>query len=101
MSKRYLLLKRKGRPNYYCEDTVLGTQTSLGIRTKSDAQRVIHAKNEAEYQPAINLQIARAYQAANDSQISTRTWQTVIMKGQKSKKDQLKIGGSERCDRKH
>jgi integrase len=90
MRQRYLILKRAGRPNYYCEDTLLGTQTSLGIPNKSDAQRIIHAKNEAEYQPAISLQIARAYQAANDSQLSTRTWQFVMDEGAKIKEGPTK-----------
>jgi hypothetical protein len=85
MPKRYLLIKRTGRPNYYCEDTVLDKQTTLGTPNKSDAERIIHAKNEAEYQPAISLQIARAYQAANDSQLSTRTWQFVMDEGAKIK----------------
>jgi hypothetical protein len=38
----------------------------------------LHAKNEASQQPAINLQIARAYLAATDPQIATRTWQFVM-----------------------
>ncbi len=40
--------------------------------------RLVHAKNEAEEQPAINLQIARDYLAASDPQIATRDWQLVM-----------------------
>jgi len=33
------------------------------------AQRLLHAKNEAFQQPAINLQIAKAYLTASEPQI--------------------------------
>ena len=40
--------------------------------------RLLHAKNEALRQPAINRQIARAYLTACDPLIATRTWQNVM-----------------------
>ena len=40
--------------------------------------RLLHSKNEADRQPAINLQIARAYLAAGDPDVMTRTWQVVM-----------------------
>ena len=43
---------------------------------------------EAEQQPAVNLQIARAYLAASDPQIATRDWQFVMDELVKLKKDQ-------------
>jgi integrase len=91
MRKRYLLIKRRGRANYYCEDIVSNKQTCLRTTSKTDALRLIHAKNEAEYQPAINLQIARAYMAANDSQIATRTWQSVMDEGAKTKEGPTQV----------
>jgi integrase len=38
----------------------------------------LHAKNEAQQQPYINRQIARAYLAVGDPEITRRTWKTVI-----------------------
>src|SRR5262249_43563598 len=36
------------------------------------------AKNNAERQPVLNLQIAKAYLAGTDGGINTRTWQNAI-----------------------
>src|SRR4029077_18657538 len=71
---------------YYCEDTLTRKQTSLKTKDRDVAERLLHSKNEAEQQPAINLQIARAYLTATDSQISTRTWQCVMDETAKTKK---------------
>ncbi len=84
MKQRFLLYLR--REIYYCEDTLTGKQTSLRTKDREVALRLVHSKNEAEQQPAINLQIARAYLAATDSQISTRTWQCVMDETAKTKK---------------
>ena len=46
---------------YYYQDTVTGKQLSLRTRDRATALRLLHARNEAEQSPAINLQIARAY----------------------------------------
>jgi hypothetical protein len=50
---------------YYCEDAATGKQESLKTRVKAEV-RIVAAKNEANYQPLMNLQIARAYMAAAD-----------------------------------
>ncbi|MDX1952391.1 MAG: hypothetical protein SFY81_09410 [Verrucomicrobiota bacterium] len=63
---------------FYIEDTETKRQESLKTKEKDVAHRLWHAKNEAHEQPAINLQIARAYLAATDAGISTRTWQHVM-----------------------
>ncbi|MCX6909196.1 MAG: tyrosine-type recombinase/integrase [Verrucomicrobia bacterium] len=39
---------------------------------------MIHARNEANIQPSLNLQIARAYLMGTDPEINTRTWQYVF-----------------------
>jgi hypothetical protein len=49
---------------------------------------LFHSRKEAEQQPAVNLQIARAYLAASDPQITTRDWQFVMDELVKLKKDQ-------------
>jgi len=64
MKPRFILYRRG--QTYYCEDTASGKQASLRTKDKTIATRLLHAKNEAELQPAINLQIARAYLAASD-----------------------------------
>jgi len=65
LKKRFLLFLRG--ETYYSEDTVSGKQTSLRTKAKDVAVRLLNAKNEAEQQPAINLQIARAYLAPTDT----------------------------------
>jgi hypothetical protein len=42
------------------------------------AQRIFNAKNEAYQQPAINLQIARAYLMAVDPLVAKRSWRQVM-----------------------
>ncbi len=66
MESRYRLLRRNARGGtYYCVDTRTGKRTrkrtSLGKLTKREAQDVLHAKNQAERQPTLNLQAAKAY----------------------------------------
>jgi len=39
---------------------------------------MLHARNEATQQPAINLQIARAYLMASDPLVAKRTWDDVL-----------------------
>src|SRR5262245_32568575 len=77
MKQRFRLFQR-GRSVFYCVDNLTRKQTSLQTRDRDEALRLLNAKNEAERQPAINLQIARAYLLASDTIIATRTWQTVM-----------------------
>jgi integrase len=72
---------------FYIEDNETGKQESLGTSDRIEAQRLLHARNEAEYQPAFNVQMARAYLAAKDALITKRTWQFVMdeMKRTKTK----------------
>jgi hypothetical protein len=53
-------------------------QSSLRTKDKTLAIRLLHSKNEAEQQPAINLQIARAYLSAAGPVSVSRTWQFVM-----------------------
>ena len=63
---------------WYLEDSTTHHQVSLRTRVQTEAKRLLQAKNEAERQPAINLQIARAYLTASDPKLITRTWQEVM-----------------------
>ncbi len=70
MRQRYRLYKRKNGGRYYIHDDVTGKQESLGTNDRATAVRLFHSRKEAEQQPAVNLQIARAYLAASDPQIA-------------------------------
>ena len=63
---------------FFIEDRLTRKQESLQTRDRKEAVRLLHAKNEAHVQPAINLQIARAYLTATDPQIAKRTWQNAF-----------------------
>lgn len=76
MKRRFSLYLRNG--TYYCQDTLTGKQQSLRIKDRATAERLLHARNEAELQPAINLQIARAYLVGGDPEMATRSWQGVM-----------------------
>ncbi|HKS36766.1 MAG TPA: tyrosine-type recombinase/integrase [Verrucomicrobiae bacterium] len=78
MKQRFRLYRRSCTGRFYIHDGVTGKQESLGTSDRTEAVRLLHSKNEADRQPAINLQIARAYLAAGDPSIATRTWQVVI-----------------------
>ena len=88
MKQRFRLYKRKKGGRYYIHDDVTGKQDSLHTTDHATAIRLFHSRQEAEQQPAVNLQIARAYLAASDPQIATRNWQFVMDEMVKLKKDQ-------------
>ena len=76
MNTRYRLIHRSARGGtYYCVDKKTGRRYSLQTRKASDARQIVDAKNAAEHQPALNLQLARAYLAGSDSGMKSRTWQ--------------------------
>ena len=86
MRQQYRLYRRKNGGRYYIHDDVTGKQESLGTSDRATAVRLFHSKSEAVQQPAVNLQIARAYLAASDPQIATRNWQFVMDEMVKLKK---------------
>lgn len=76
MKHSFNLFQRAGV--FYCEDTATGKQTSLRTRDRADAERLLHVKNEAAHQPAMNMQIAQVYLQHGDPALAMRTWQTVM-----------------------
>ena len=79
MKARYRLIRRGIRGGaFYCVDTTTCKRTSLGTANPDEAQQIIEAKNQAERQPVLNLQIAKAYLAGTDSGLTTRTWQQAM-----------------------
>lgn len=90
MKQRFRLYRRRKGGRYYLHDSVTQKQESLGTDDRTTAIRLLHSRNEAEQQPAVNLQIARAYLAATDPHISTRTWRWVMEEIIKMKKDETR-----------
>jgi integrase len=86
MKPRYRVYRRQGGM-FYLFDRHTGKRESLETADEAAAQRVLHAKNEAQQQPLINRQIARAYLAVGDPEITRRTWSHVIAEIIKLKHD--------------
>jgi integrase len=79
MKTRYRLIRRGIRGGaFYCVDANSGKRTSLGSATRDEAEQIVSAKNQAERQPVLNLQIAKAYLLGADSGFSSRTWRHAI-----------------------
>jgi hypothetical protein len=79
MKTRYRLIRRGDRGGtFYCVDTKTGKRFSLQTGNKDEAKQIVDAKNQAERQPVLNLQIAKAYLAGTDSGVATRTWQQAL-----------------------
>lgn len=76
MKQRFVLFRRSG--TFYCEDTTTGRQSSLRTKVESEAQTLLHTKNEAVRNPAMNLQIAQVYLHHSDTALASRTWQQVM-----------------------
>ena len=86
MKARYGLICRGIRGGtYYCVDKVTGQRTSLATSNQDEARQILDAKNQALRQPGINLQIAKAYLAAADSNFMRRNWSEVMAEFVKTK----------------
>jgi hypothetical protein len=83
MKTRFILFRRGGI--YYSEDTASGKQHSLRTKDEGEALTLLHSKNEAHRQPGLNLQIARTYLTATDSEVAKRTWQISMDETTKTK----------------
>jgi integrase len=94
MKQRFRLFQRRGGV-FYSVDNTTGQQLSLKTKDREEAIRILHARNEAERTPAINLQIARAYLLASDGAITTRTWADLMEEVSRAKTGNTK----ERWDR--
>ena len=73
MRQKFRLYRRKKGGRYYIHNDLTGKQESLHTSDRSKALRLLHARNEAQEEPAINLQIAKAYLAATDESFVNRT----------------------------
>lgn len=77
MKAKYRLYQRDNGI-FYAHNNETNKQESLKTKDRATAERLFHAKNEAHEQPAVNLQIARAYLTASDPEVAKRTWQNVM-----------------------
>ncbi|MFA7344920.1 MAG: hypothetical protein WC003_11500 [Terrimicrobiaceae bacterium] len=79
MKTHYRLIRRgRGHGTFYCVNSKTGKRTSLGKANKEEARQIVDAKNQAERQPMLNLQLAKAYLTGSDSELSKRTWQHAL-----------------------
>jgi len=76
MKIRYRLFKRG--QYFYSEDAQSGKQQSLKTSNRTEAQRLVAAKNEAINNAQFTLAIGQTYLAVTDAQILTRTWKEVM-----------------------
>jgi integrase len=76
MNNKYTMFRRGGI--YYSQDSATGQQKSLRSRDETEARNLLHAMNEAQRQPMLNLHLARAYLTASDPAFVERDWQTVM-----------------------
>lgn len=60
---------------YYSLDTVTNARKTLGTRDPREADRLLHAMNEAECLPGQNRRMAQVYLSASDPEAARRTWQ--------------------------
>jgi integrase len=79
VKNRYRSVKVGSRGGtFYCEDTKTSERKSLRTKDEAEAERLVHAKNEAERQPQINRRMGMVYLSATDPDVATRTWQFVM-----------------------
>lgn len=77
MKNRFRLIHRGDR-GFYCVDCETRRRFSLKTKDRDAAEQIILAKNQAIRQPALNLQIAKAYLAGTDNGVNSRTWLDAI-----------------------
>jgi len=87
MKLNYRLFRRHNGI-YFCEDRQTHRQESLRTKDKSEAVRLLNAKNEARENPLLNRQIARTYLAAVDPDIVKRCWRYTLEELIKTKFDE-------------
>jgi integrase len=87
MKLHYRLFRRQNGI-YFCEDRDTHKQESLRTKNKTEATRLLNAKNEARENPLLNRQIARTYLAAVDPELVKRSWRYTLDELIKTKCDE-------------
>src|ERR1043165_904721 len=75
----YTLFQNRKSGIFFLQNRVTRKQESLRTRDRTEANRLLNARNEAAHQPAISRQIGAAYLHASDPQFLTRTWRDVAV----------------------
>lgn len=79
MKQTFRLFRRTDRGGtYYWENSQSRQQGSLRTACEITATRLLAAKNEAAWQPALNLELAKTYLAAHDPEMLTRNWSVAM-----------------------
>jgi integrase len=74
---KYRLFRRRNGV-FYWQANDSSKQGTLRTVHRREAERLLNAMNESHRQPTLNLNLARAYLAAHDPKMPTRTWQSVM-----------------------
>jgi len=76
---KYRLLKMNSRGGrYYAEEIATGLRQTLKTKDLQEAQKLLHALNEAHRNSFLNQRMAQAYMAGSDPDAMTRNWQAVL-----------------------
>jgi hypothetical protein len=79
MKNRFRLIQRGLRGGrFYCVDSETGRRESLGTKDSDEATQIVLAKNQSVRQPALGLQMAKAFLSATDDALAKRTWKQAI-----------------------
>jgi integrase len=94
MKGRYSTFRNRSRGSiFYLKDSHTSQRESLGTKDKNRAAKLLTARNESTREPAFNLQKARIYLAASDSEIGTRTWGDALNSAIASKAEGSEVRG--------
>jgi integrase len=74
---KYRMYRRRNGVFYWQENNS-PKQGTLRTNDRREAERLLNAMNESHRQPTLNLSLARAYLAAHDPKMPTRTRQAVM-----------------------
>ncbi|HWN97256.1 MAG TPA: tyrosine-type recombinase/integrase [Methylomirabilota bacterium] len=89
MKQRFGLVRRPWGV-FYLKDKITGNQVALKTSDRTEALKLLNARNDSESQPAMNLSLARVYLNGADPKLSTRTWQEVMEHIVSQKTDETK-----------
>ena len=76
MQNRYRMYRRGAV--YYAKDKSTGRGVTLGTEDRTEAQRLLNAKNQAIEQSHLNVAMARVYLSCKTPEMLERTWIEVM-----------------------
>ncbi len=77
MQNRFRMYRRNGGM-FYAKDKTSHRTESLGTVNRAEAQRLLHAKNQATEQPQLNMAMARVYLSCKSPEMLSRNWYDVM-----------------------